>query len=633
MPPMAQRIREPSAQPRSLEHLGLGPFDLAAKARRALDAPCPGGWQPTGIDRGFYLSLAETVVRNAAAWQDARGAILDPVLGQEFAQTSPRFAAPGAVLLAFGRAGDLREAVFKAMDWSCRRLAERQAGSPDFWMRELATAFMCLEPLAEAPRAERWRHWLRAVEPEATYQQVRPDGTDLHMLHNWTVYAAAGEVIREAAGLCVEDRPFLCGQAFFGKYMPAQLTHFTAFGMYRDPGDPITYDITTRLQIATALAFGYDGPLRDDLDELLRRGGLTTLLTASPQGLAPYGGRSGQFHFQEAILCALCELEARRYRGADARLAGAFKRQARRSALAVRRWLLDMHPLRHIKNGFDPATSWGCDAYAKYSVYSLLAGSFLGLAAIFADDAIAEAPCPAETAGHVVVLDGAFHKVFASCGDSQVEVDMRADFAHESTGLGRFARDGVPIELGPGMPVTAGPSYTVPPEHRAESNAAVGSAWRIGGQWRRLADLSETLRPRVRVETQTSQEVAFTVEYLEQGTGVMVRERVRLTPGRVRLAAEVAPPAGQIVETVRMLVPLLVTDGDEESAITLSRGLAEVRYRGATLTVRFDPALPADLDERPVGNRNGLYRVLAISAEADRIGAELLLAPANPLGG
>ncbi|MHB9025801.1 MAG: hypothetical protein ACYC7E_16810 [Armatimonadota bacterium] len=57
----------------------------------------------------------------------------------------------------------------------------------------------------------------------------------------------------------------LWGDAFFDKYLPAQLGHFTEYGMYRDPNDPITYDITTRLQIAAALALGYAGPLRGDL--------------------------------------------------------------------------------------------------------------------------------------------------------------------------------------------------------------------------------------------------------------------------------------------------------------------------------------------------------------------------------
>ena len=100
MPPIERRIRDFSPQPRSLEHLGLAPFELEAKARGVLDAPPPPDWQPTGIDRSFYLSLAETVVRNAAAWQDAHGAIIDPFLGAEYAQTSPRFVAPGAVLVA-----------------------------------------------------------------------------------------------------------------------------------------------------------------------------------------------------------------------------------------------------------------------------------------------------------------------------------------------------------------------------------------------------------------------------------------------------------------------------------------------------------------------------------------------------
>ena len=98
--------------------------------------------------------------------------------------------------------------------------------------------------------------------------------------------------------------------------------------MYREPGDPITYDMTTRLQLAAALWYGYDGKLKPHLDELLRRGGITTLFFVSPDGYAPFGGRSGQFNFQEGIISALCEIEAERYKQRYPLLAGAFKRQA-----------------------------------------------------------------------------------------------------------------------------------------------------------------------------------------------------------------------------------------------------------------------------------------------------------------
>lgn len=305
--------------------------------------------------------------------------------------------------------------------------------------------------------------------------------------------------MRETAGLC-SDEAGICGRAFVEKYLPSQLNHFSPEGLYRDPGDPMTYDFTTRLQAAVALAFGYRGPASEALNENLCRAGYATLLYVSPDGYAPYGGRSGGVNFQEAIIAALCELEARRHRDTDPRLASAYKRQAHRSALSVRRWLLEMDPFRHLKNGFDPAANFGRDAYGHYSVYSLLAASFFGLAALFADDSIPEAPCPAEIGGYVFALPDAFHKLFATGGNTHVELDLRADAHYDATGLGRFTRTGVPLELGPGMPITATPAYLLPADLVAAQPLAIGPAWPSGEGWQALAGLSDGLQARHAVD-------------------------------------------------------------------------------------------------------------------------------------
>lgn len=293
-------------------------------------------------------------MRQAVSWQNHDGAIIDPVEGVEHGQSSPRFVAPAAILLAAGRIKDLYPAVRRGMSWCAQRLAAGKAQSPDFWMRELVTAYSALEPLADTTDRRNWRHLLRQVNPEKHFASVERPDQPIQTLRNWTVYAAAGEAMRQQAGLVPPAPTFRCGNAFFDYYMPHQFHWFSEYGMYRDPADPITYDITTRLQIACALAAGYQGPLRRDFSEILRRGGLTQLLFLSPDGLVPFGGRSSQFHFQEAIISALCELEAQRYAPTDPQLAGAFKRQAHLSARSVQRWLVGMTPFRHLKQ-FSPA--------------------------------------------------------------------------------------------------------------------------------------------------------------------------------------------------------------------------------------------------------------------------------------
>ena len=617
------KINQLSPLAHSISHLHIDGFELENKVKSTINKPRAANWISTGADKTCYLNIAEKVVRCAQKWMDSHGAIIDPVEKIEHGQTSPRYASSGAILLAFGRCLDMQDSIFDAMDWCCKRLANGAAKAPDFWMRELVTAYMCLEPIADHDHLKRWKRDLCAVDPEHTYVEVRPDGSNLEDLHNWTVYAAAGELMRERAGLAPEKKDMVWGRSFFDKYMPVQLSHFTKNGMYRDPNDPFTYDITTRLQIATALAFGYDGPLKQDLDELLRRGALTQLLYISPEGYVPFGGRSSQYHFQEAIISALCELEAKRYKNNNPRLAGAFKRQAHLSANSLSRWL-EMHPFRHIKNGFPPEQSYGFDDYGKYSVYSLLAASFFGLAAIFADDEIDESPCPAEIGGYCFSLYPDFHKVFALCGDTQIEIDTKADFSFDATGLGRFCRTNVPLELGLGMPITSRAVYTLPPSHKAKHNLAIGPEWCIAGEWYRLADLSNSLSSKLSDVCEEPDHVSFTLVYNDLDTRTVIRESYSIQEGFVYYNVDVST-SGIPVDMIRLLVPALVTDGTIHSTITLIPGQLLVNYQRSTFIVSFDHTISATLSNTLDGNRNGVYKCLTLETKGHHIGADLSL--------
>ena len=612
--------------PRSLVHLGLGPSELGGVVRQVLDEHTDAGaWAESGISTSTYLDLMEIIVRTASSWQDPSGAIIDPVEGREFAQTSPRYAAPGAILLRFGRIPDLRESVCATMDYACRRLARKEAESPDFWMRELTVAYMCLAELVSSDRLDGWKRDLRSIEPESTYWRVRQDGHGLDQLHNWTVYAAAGEFVRHRLGLGPGQPDTIWGEAFFEKYMPAQLRHFTRHGMYRDPHEPMTYDITTRLQIAVALSWGYEGGLAADLSELLRRGGLSMLLFVSPGGYAPFGGRSGQLNFQEAILTALCEVEARRYREVEPILAGAFKRQAHLSAASVKRWIADREPFQFVKNGFNPTDSFGLDGYAKYSCYGLLAASFFGLAALLADDGISERPCPVEIGGYAFELNEGFHKVFATCSGTHVEIETRADLHYDSTGLGRFHRRGVPVELGLSMPFTGTPRYSMPATYLSNGNVAIGPCWQEHDRWVCLADLCNNLASRFRQEYCESRDcVAFAVEYASNSRNVAVTEEYRLSEGRLDIRSRI-DDASAAVGPIRFQIPLLVTDGETRSSIRKDKGRVDVTYRDAMMTVCFDESLDYWIDTKLRGNPNGLYELLVIQSEDNSVRVTLSL--------
>jgi len=619
----------------SLEGVGIGEYPLEGRVQRILARGAPACWKSTGLDRGLYFGVMERVVGQARGWVDEQGAVLDPVVGRECGQSSPRFTSSAAILLHFGRMPELKDTVCKTMSYCCRRMESGAAKdySPDFWTRELATAYMALETVADRVQLDEWRARLGSFQPESFYKQVTPDGEGIESLHNWTVYSSAGEYLREVAGLGPrQEADWLWGRAFFDKYMRHQIKHMTACGMYRDPGDPITYDITTRLQMATALAFGYGGDLRAPIEELLRRGGLSMLLFVSPEGYVPYGGRSAQFNFQETIIAALCELEARRYKAADPLLAGAFKRQARLSTLAMTRWVMDMEPFRHIKNGFPPDRSHGLDSYGNYSVYSALTSSFLGLAAIFADDTIPEAPAPAEIGGYALEFAPAFHKVFANCAGSYIEIDTAADAHYDATGLGRVVARGVPLELGLGMAFAAAAEKwgaraisMAPGVEQPEEPVAIGPLWPASGKWVSLAAMSQDLEPELEVIAESPDAVEFEVAYSCAGGESRVLERYRLTEGKLRINTRVLV-GGKLAERMRFVVPLLVTDGSSTSEIKEKVGRVVVAFLGASCTVAFGEGVAATVEDPTYANRNAVYRSLVLEPAGGEISVELSLA-------
>ncbi|QYY36713.1 hypothetical protein [Ruficoccus sp. ZRK36] len=586
-------------------------------------------WQPSGYDRELYLDNCERIVRMAVEWVNKEGAVIDPVTGEEWNQTTSRFVSSAAILISFGRCQEYLDIVCRSMAYCCRRLRDGTARdmSPDFWMRELMTADQCLEGIAPPDLQAAWRDDLRAVDGERSYQCVDPaHGEKLKELHNWVVYSSAGEGMRELAGLGPSDDRFLWGADFFNVYMEPQLEHMTEYGMYRDPGDPITYDITTRLQFCASLAYGLDTPLRPTLEELERRGALTALLFTSTDGYAPYGGRSSQFQFQEAILSAIFELEAQGYKDSNPRLAGAFKAQAHRCGRVTQRWLMEMTPPRHLKNGFDPDTRHGIDGYGQYSVYSLLCSSFYGLAALFADESISESVPPSGHSGYVFELKDAFHKIFASCGDTYVEIDTSADPHYDATGIGRLLFAGTPVEMVLGMPFSAHPQYSFASGEKAtDEPAALAPKWTTETGTLSLASLgTPDLTYELEILTESPEAVAFAIHYQHAPSASQVDETLTLRPGALDVVASVTVNHTS-TEHLTYMIPIIVTDGSSQSHVVLTDGLLSVEYLGFHWSVRWGPEqAKGSLSDQTVANRNGCYRLLELDFGKNAAGFSII---------
>lgn len=553
--------------------------------------------------RELYVTLSERIVRAAIAWQDASGRIVDPFVGRETPTATPRFVGALAGLLLQGRCRDLAEHGRKALTVAAEDLSaatERGLAGAEFYTKELVLGYLALADETEGATVGRWRRLLGEFDPAKVYQEVlgkRPADA----LHNFCTFGLAGEGLKRMCGLAANDD-------FIERHLATQLDRFTASGLYRDPHCPMVYDAVGRMNLSLLLHAGYRGPLFAEVDELLRRGALTMLSCLSPTGEAPYGGRSNQQNFNEATVALICEFEANRWRRrGELAQAGTFKQAARRATQSVRRWL-DLEPVRFTKNEFPPESQHGRQkTYGFYAAYSLLIASQFGFAGWLADSTLAEAPDDAGARGRVSPLSDDFHKVFATHGAYHVEIDTRADFHYDATGLGRLHKTGVPTETALSTPIVADPDFllSVP---AAPRNVAIGPGWVRDGQLTWLANLSAEIQSvDVEVIEESEIQTAFRLVYHLAASGGSISETYRLSRDGLEIECAVSAPT----EAVCFQVPLIRTDGRHRSRVETGSGAFHVSYQGHAYCVQSLDSSRVEnrLEEFAAPNRNGVYDV------------------------
>jgi hypothetical protein len=434
----------------------------------------------------------------------------------------------------------------------------------------------------------------------------------------------ASEQARVAAGLGGSP-------AFIDRYLAYQRRWIDAEGMYRDPGEPMTYDLTVRKNLVLLLRRGYRGVHAGWIDEALERGGRFSLASQSAAGVAPFGGRSSQYLFVEATLTCVLEHEARRHAGrGDEATAGTFARAGRSALDSVLPWLA-MDPPRHIRNAFDPATRHGIDSYGYFIVYAPLAATLFAEAWHLADPGIDEAPGPDGGEARVFAPGREFRKVFAVCRGWSLEAEMAADPGYDATGIGLLHRRDVPLPLALTGPCPGRPTFFTSIPSRA-GPAAIGPAWRAGtGAWRTLASCTAAEVAGWDWEARRAEAgtVDFTLAWRLAGSGgaaVRVSERIEMDGDSVSVTAAVE---GDDVDTVAFLVPMLETDGGAPAALVADPdGTASCRTKGALFSACCRGAAFTWEPGRAV-NRNGVYRVARWEVVGRSIGCVLRLATAT----
>ena len=554
----------------------------------------PDDFKPTGLSKEYYLDIIEL---SLAGYSEDHIRTMMPPQGEpvDDIQAFSRITLLLGILIANGRKKDKIGLFCEMMDL-CVSTFYRKEGDTrnDFSVKEAMLALRTVKGLFPKEQMEKWFSEMAKVDPVKNFVEVRRS-EDAPPLHNINIYNMVGEYLRELEGLTDTE-------AYFDRHWPTQMPWFDENGMYRDPNQPMLYDLTTRCQIQIMMGQGYHGKYRDEIDKNLKKAGLYTLLMQSVSYQFPYGGRSNQFLLNEVLIAANCEYEANRYFAeGNLKLAGMFKRSAHLAVLSMKRWLFQTPP-HHIKNFYPQDSLWGCEDYGYYDKYMATVGSFVYIAYLYADDRIEEFPCPAEMGGFVFETSESFHKIFANNGTYFLEFDTNPDPHYDCAGLGRIHKKEIPTELMLSVPITENPSYKIPQENKHALSLCTGWLDEKGNQvfLYDQKNLKHTLSE-IRVN---GTELSFTVIWSGNFCGCSaIKEHYCLTEEEVRISAELIDPVHQ---KIFFAVPLFCDNGKEKSQIVSAENGIGVVLGDNTYHVTSSGTF--HIDPQLLYNRNGTYQ-------------------------
>ena len=549
---------------------------LAVSAAAWGRTPCASGAQASGrgVSKAEYLDLVEAAV---SAYSDEHVERYIAAVEREGVQEHgfPRLAANIGVLVANGRIPGKRETFRRMMSICCREAARGQMKleGNEFSVKELTAALVAAEKsgMFDAAVTDAWRSDLRRVDAKRCYRCLPEVGAA--RAYNWCVFGCASEQARIAAGAGGDA-------GHVEKYVADQLRWFDSNGMYRDPNQPAVYDFVTRLQFMAILHYGYDGPSRARLEELLDRSAEPTLAMLSAAGEIPYGGRSNQFLHNHTFYAAVCEWYAARFRArGDEAKAARFRRAARMAVDSLREWLA-VRPMRHVKNLYPRGdgrrgSGIGCEHYAYFDKYMVTMGSWALLAWMLSDDSVAAATGGLPPVSFATTPD--FHFVFLRAGDYSAQFDYNSDEHYDCDGLGRVQRSGAPSAICLSTPCAAKPGYMT--ERPNDGSLAIAPAG------------CGTLVPSGCGHDAGS-------AWADWKAGDLVW-RCRLSAGGLSMSLS-GPGA------VALQLPAFAFDGERETEVVCRGKSLSVRYRGWVCSYLADCEI-VDTG-RVCCNRNGRYR-------------------------
>lgn len=510
----------------------------------------------------------------------------------------PRLTANIGILIAKGRRGDLLPVFCEMMEFCCKTIPEVKAAN-DFSVREIVCCIAELEKSSavHAGDLERWKGYLRTINPETCYSVFAKTPTD--PVKNWALFTGVSEFYRQRMGLCDSEK-------FIDIQLESQLQWLDENGMYMDHvGDvhhPMVYDLVPRGLFCLLLFAGYRGKHYGRIDACLKKAGLLTLKMQSVTGELAFGGRSNQFLHNEAWLAAIFEYEAVRYhRERNPEMAGQFKAAAQRALGNMEYWLAKQ-PISHVKNRFPTNSMVGCEEYAYFDKYMITAASFLYAAHLFCDDGIS-AVKPEETP-EIWCTSEHFHKIFAKAGGYFLEFDTNSDSHYDASGLGRVHKKGAPSVICLSVPCPGEPGYGVDLTEPMALSLCPGTE--LDGQWRFAVSSDCTYTPEELSRNDRSARVTLKCRF---GDGTYVTANYTVDETGVEMEAWSAG-------LVAWMLPAFCFDGESYTDITYDEKHLTVSCEG--WQCRYTTSGTIVNTEKLACNRNGHYRIFRAEGR-DRI--------------
>jgi len=545
-------------------------------------------WAPLNLPRDRYLRNAESVARAMVMYQDASGAIVDPVRMREFQYATPFFVYAGAALVDTGRAPDLLDATVRGMEHSSGQIgaaATMDSASviPDnhgtFFVAPLAGAYTLLKSKVPAATADRWR----------TNLATPIDRVGVLYDNNWRTYSMKGQWLRGLAGIIpMADAISWVDFNWTGMgpgrtAITPQLSHIGPpdLQFYHDievEPETYTYDSVARMNMEAVLENGYAGANKDTITTFTVKGGENAVKALDPTGQGAAGGRSSDHSWNDVVPGNLYERLANRWKAAgDNERAGRYRRAAMLALIGSDRWLRPDGSYSITKNQFDFTLQVH---YADYSSRTQYNGSMMYHQAesyYEHQDGIDEWPTWNEIGGYVLQTDPKFEGVFANAGGMLVQVALRGqvglNHALYWTALGviRFSRVGWDSRLGPSDGIR---------DEKSNLGLSFAPTFLQSGSWVRLASMPDVYRADATVTFVHPLLVRFALDYHPMASQAVptFHEEFVVTPDGVLTTLTSSAPDGQWGLTW----PVLVNDGAGALATAFASSMASTRFASGT---------------------------------------------------